>query len=69
MAKAKKIKPVASLDKELMWDAFIRMVDEGKLSVIVEGATDSIDGGVIYTDIGDITDVIKAFAKSEINFG
>ena len=51
------------ISKEQLWDAFMTMVDIGKLSVIVEGALPTIDGGEIVTDTGDIYDVIEAFIK------
>lgn len=35
-------------------------MDEGRASIIVEGATESIDGGEIFTDIDDALDAIDA---------
>ena len=52
-----------SMSNSQLWEAFIRMVDEGKLSVIVENAMPTIDGGEIVTDAGDVFDVVETFAK------
>jgi len=52
------------MNKSRMWDTFMQMVDEGKISIIVEGALDTIDGGEIVTDVGEIVDVIAEFQKN-----
>ena len=52
-----------SISNDQLWQAFIRMVDQGKLSVIVENALPTIDGGEIVTDAGDVFVVVETFAK------
>lgn len=54
------------MNSDIMWEAFIRMVDEGKLSVLVEGALPTIDGGEIVTDPGDVFDIVESFAKENL---
>jgi ethanolamine utilization protein EutQ (cupin superfamily) len=41
------------------WDKFCELMDEGKISVILEGESSSIDGGVIVTDSGDVLDFME----------
>ena len=41
------------------WLAFCRALDEGRIAVILEGASDSIDGDVIVTDIDEVLEYIK----------
>jgi len=43
------------------WLAFCRALDEGRIAVVLEGASDSIDGGVIVTDIDEVLEHIKEF--------
>ena len=49
--------------KEQMWDAFMTMVDLGKISIIFEDSLLTIDGGEIITDPGDVYDVVAAFVE------
>lgn len=39
-----------------LWEKFCDALEDGRISVILEDASDTIDGGVIVTDIGDIID-------------
>lgn len=42
------------------WQTLIRLIDEGEVSLIFEGEVGSIDGGLIVTDIGEVTERIDA---------
>lgn len=42
------------------WHSLCIAVDEGDISMILEGATETIDGGEIVTSIDDVLDHIEA---------
>lgn len=45
------------------WRCLMRLVDECKVSVLFEGESDTIDGGLIETDLGEIAERIDAAMK------
>ena len=45
-------------DSEL-WKLFCISINEGKISVILEGTNNTIDGGEIVTEVDDVIDHIK----------
>jgi len=40
------------------WQTLMNLIDEGKVSVIFEDRLNTIDGGEILTDCGDVSDAI-----------
>lgn len=57
----------AALRKQLEWyklsaeryDKLASDIDEGRAAIIVEGDSDNIDGGVIYTDLAEAIEAIN----------